>query len=68
MSYLQNDNALLENKQRELNGTIQNLLQSRENFVSVYEVCIFCSILTTFFIIICLLIPLKLNVTSESVA
>ncbi|KAL6350492.1 hypothetical protein AAG906_019139 [Vitis piasezkii] len=33
MSYLQNDNALLENKQRELNGTIQNLLQSRENFV-----------------------------------
>ncbi|CBI32054.3 unnamed protein product, partial [Vitis vinifera] len=37
MSYLQNDNALLENKQRELNGTIQNLLQSRENFVSVYE-------------------------------
>ncbi|GFY88387.1 RUN/FYVE domain protein [Actinidia rufa] len=37
VSYLQSDNALLENKQQELKGTITNLLQSRENFVKVYE-------------------------------
>lgn len=39
MSYLQNDNALLESRQKELQGTIQNLLQSRENFINAYEVC-----------------------------
>ena len=39
MSYLQNDNALLENKQKELKGTIQCLLQSKESFVNAYEVC-----------------------------
>ena len=64
MSYLQNDNAMLENKQRELNGTIQSLLQSRKNFISVYEVGIFFFLLTTLFFI-CLLIRVKLNVTSE---
>ncbi|XP_057494180.1 uncharacterized protein LOC130779530 [Actinidia eriantha] len=37
VSYLQSDNALLENKQKELKGTITSLLQSRENFVKVYE-------------------------------
>lgn len=35
---LENDNALLENKQKELKGTINNLLQSREYFVNAYEV------------------------------
>ncbi|XP_010255720.1 PREDICTED: ELKS/Rab6-interacting/CAST family member 1 isoform X4 [Nelumbo nucifera] len=34
---LQDDNALLENKQRDLKGTIDSLLQSRESFVSIYE-------------------------------
>ncbi|WCJ21758.1 hypothetical protein M5689_003888 [Euphorbia peplus] len=37
VSYLQNDNDLLENRQKELQGTIQNLLQSKENFVNAYE-------------------------------
>ncbi|KAF8399375.1 hypothetical protein HHK36_015240 [Tetracentron sinense] len=37
VKYLENDNALLENKQKELKGTIDCLLQSRENFVSLYE-------------------------------
>ncbi|KAL4639279.1 hypothetical protein ACB092_03G205900 [Castanea dentata] len=37
VSYLQNDNALLENKQKELKGTIQSLLQSKESFVNAYE-------------------------------
>uniref|UniRef100_A0A7N2LC13 Uncharacterized protein n=1 Tax=Quercus lobata TaxID=97700 RepID=A0A7N2LC13_QUELO len=37
VSYLQNDNALLENKQKELKGTIQCLLQSKESFVNAYE-------------------------------
>ncbi|KAK9750880.1 hypothetical protein RND81_02G228000 [Saponaria officinalis] len=37
VSYLQNDNALLENKQKELNGTIQALLQSKEQFVTAYQ-------------------------------
>ncbi|KAJ7943553.1 golgin IMH1 isoform X1 [Quillaja saponaria] len=37
VSYLQNDNTLLENKQKELNGTVHNLLQSRESFVNAYE-------------------------------
>lgn len=37
VSYLQNDNALLESKQKELNATIQSLLQSREQFVNAYQ-------------------------------
>eukprot|EP00257_Ricinus_communis_P005699 XP_002520175.2 kinesin-like protein KIF15 [Ricinus communis] len=37
VSYLQNDNSLLENRQKELQGTIQNLLQSRESFINAYE-------------------------------
>ncbi|KAL5761908.1 hypothetical protein ACOSP7_018172 [Xanthoceras sorbifolium] len=37
VSYLQNDNALLENKQKELKETIHRLLQARENFLNVYE-------------------------------
>ncbi|XP_021731161.1 oral-facial-digital syndrome 1 protein homolog [Chenopodium quinoa] len=37
VSYLQNDHALLESKQKELNGTIQSLLQSREQFVTAYQ-------------------------------
>ncbi|KAG4936522.1 hypothetical protein JHK85_051441 [Glycine max] len=36
--YLENDNVLLENKQKELKGTLNNLLQSRQNFVNAYEV------------------------------
>ncbi|KAH0991533.1 hypothetical protein GBA52_003016 [Prunus armeniaca] len=35
--YLQNDNSMLENKQKELKGTIQSLLQSRDTFVNAYE-------------------------------
>lgn len=38
--YLENDNVLLENKQKELKGTLNNLLQSRENFVNAYEVIV----------------------------
>ncbi|KAH7515839.1 hypothetical protein FEM48_Zijuj10G0068800 [Ziziphus jujuba var. spinosa] len=37
VSHLENDNALLENKQKELKATIQNLLQSREYFVNAYQ-------------------------------
>ncbi|XP_058195199.1 uncharacterized protein LOC131311678 isoform X2 [Rhododendron vialii] len=37
VSYLENDNAMLENKQKELKGTIASLLQARESFVKVYE-------------------------------
>ncbi|XP_010491118.1 PREDICTED: RUN and FYVE domain-containing protein 2-like isoform X2 [Camelina sativa] len=37
VSYLQNDYSLLENKQNELKTTIQNLLQSRENFLNAYQ-------------------------------
>ncbi|KAK9935601.1 hypothetical protein M0R45_022696 [Rubus argutus] len=37
VSYLQNDNSLLENKQTELKGTIHSLLQSKETFVNAYE-------------------------------
>ncbi|KAK8579466.1 hypothetical protein V6N12_069791 [Hibiscus sabdariffa] len=37
VGYLQNDNALLENKQKELQGTIQSLLQSRDSFISAYQ-------------------------------
>lgn len=29
---------MLENRQKELKGTIHNLLQSRENFVNAYQV------------------------------
>ncbi|KAA8533057.1 hypothetical protein F0562_033410 [Nyssa sinensis] len=38
VTYLQSDNVLLENKQKELKGTINRLLQSREDFIKVYEV------------------------------
>ncbi|XP_074381144.1 uncharacterized protein LOC141722521 [Apium graveolens] len=37
LNYLQNDNELLDNKQKELQGTINRLLQSKESFVKVYE-------------------------------
>ncbi|XP_077226787.1 uncharacterized protein LOC143860137 [Tasmannia lanceolata] len=37
VKYLENDNALQEKKQKELKGTIDSLLQSRETFVSRYE-------------------------------
>ncbi|KAE9454032.1 hypothetical protein C3L33_14064, partial [Rhododendron williamsianum] len=37
VSYVENDNAMLENKQKELKGTIASLLQARESFVKVYE-------------------------------
>ncbi|KAJ0095123.1 hypothetical protein Patl1_16290 [Pistacia atlantica] len=37
VSFLQNDNALLENKQKELKETINRLLQSRECFLNAYE-------------------------------
>ncbi|KAI4328342.1 hypothetical protein L6164_020701 [Bauhinia variegata] len=37
VNYLLNDNALLESKQKELKGTIDGLLQSRDNFMHVYE-------------------------------
>uniref|UniRef100_A0A6N2KE50 Uncharacterized protein n=1 Tax=Salix viminalis TaxID=40686 RepID=A0A6N2KE50_SALVM len=36
-SYLQNDNALLEDKNKDLKGTIQSLLQSKESFVNSYQ-------------------------------
>ncbi|KAE9613437.1 hypothetical protein Lalb_Chr05g0217431 [Lupinus albus] len=41
VSYLQNDNVLLEMKQKELKGTLNNLLQSRENFVHDYQVIVY---------------------------
>ncbi|RHN55215.1 hypothetical protein MtrunA17_Chr5g0415301 [Medicago truncatula] len=37
VNYVQNDNMMLENKQKELKGTLNSLLQSRENFVIAYE-------------------------------
>ncbi|KAJ6725598.1 hypothetical protein OIU79_003877 [Salix purpurea] len=37
VSYLQNDNALLEDKNKDLKGTIQSLLQSKESFVNSYQ-------------------------------
>nr|TKS05633.1 centrosomal protein of 63 kDa isoform X2 [Populus alba] len=37
VSYLQNDNALLEGKHKDLKGTIQSLLQSKESFVNSYQ-------------------------------
>ncbi|XP_060969424.1 uncharacterized protein LOC115702107 isoform X2 [Cannabis sativa] len=37
VNYLQNDNVLLENKQKELQETIHNLSQSKECFVNAYE-------------------------------
>ncbi|MBA0692717.1 hypothetical protein Goari_010254, partial [Gossypium aridum] len=37
VSYLQNDNALLENKQKEFQGIIQSLLQSRDSFINAYQ-------------------------------
>ncbi|CAK8536875.1 unnamed protein product [Lathyrus sativus] len=37
VNYIQNDNVMLENKVKELKGTLNSLLQSRENFVIAYE-------------------------------
>ncbi|KAK1362138.1 hypothetical protein POM88_046612 [Heracleum sosnowskyi] len=37
LNYLQNDNELLDNKQKELQGTINRLLQSKESFIKAYE-------------------------------
>ncbi|XP_058777218.1 uncharacterized protein LOC131651575 isoform X2 [Vicia villosa] len=37
VNYIQNDNVMLENKVKELKGTVNSLLQSRENFVIAYE-------------------------------
>ncbi|QHO11725.1 Transmembrane protein, putative [Arachis hypogaea] len=37
VNYLQNDNAMLESKHKELKGTLNSVLQSRENFVHAYE-------------------------------
>ncbi|XP_048427651.1 flagellar attachment zone protein 1-like [Pyrus x bretschneideri] len=37
VSYLQSDNSMLENRQKELKGTIHNLLQSREYFVNTCQ-------------------------------
>nr|KJB61201.1 hypothetical protein B456_009G346400 [Gossypium raimondii]KJB61203.1 hypothetical protein B456_009G346400 [Gossypium raimondii] len=37
VSYLQNDNALLENKQKEFQGIIQSLLQSKDSFINAYQ-------------------------------
>lgn len=37
VTYLQNDNYIHECKHKELQGSIQNLLQSREAFISVYQ-------------------------------
>lgn len=39
VNYLQNENNLLENKQKELKETIQNLIQSKECFMNAHEVC-----------------------------
>ncbi|GKV22763.1 hypothetical protein SLEP1_g32593 [Rubroshorea leprosula] len=36
-SYLQNDNALLENKQKEMKGTTNGLLQSRDDLINAYQ-------------------------------
>lgn len=40
VNYVQNDNVMLENKVKELKGTVNSLLQSRENFVIAYEVIV----------------------------
>ncbi|KAI3912295.1 hypothetical protein MKW92_003014, partial [Papaver armeniacum] len=37
VQYLQNENVLLDNKQKELKATIDCLLQSRDSFLSLYE-------------------------------
>ncbi|GLT41590.1 hypothetical protein SLA2020_156420 [Shorea laevis] len=37
VSYLQNENALLENKQKEMKGTINGLLQSRDELINAYQ-------------------------------
>lgn len=47
VSYLQNDNALLENKQKEVKGTINGLLQSRDDLISAYQVHHICMIITS---------------------
>ncbi|XP_031386294.1 putative protein tag-278 isoform X2 [Punica granatum] len=37
IGHLQDENVLLENKQKELNATIQGLVQSRDDFIYAYE-------------------------------
>ncbi|KAL2466428.1 Uncharacterized protein Adt_42279 [Abeliophyllum distichum] len=37
VNFIESENALLENRQKELKETINNLLQSRESFVKAYE-------------------------------
>ncbi|XP_026443671.1 mitotic spindle assembly checkpoint protein MAD1-like [Papaver somniferum] len=37
VQYLQNENVLLDNRQKELKATIDCLLQSRDSFLSLYE-------------------------------
>lgn len=39
IGHLHDENLLLENKQKELNATIQSLVQSRDDFIHAYEVC-----------------------------
>ena len=41
VNYLHNDNAILESKHKELKGTLNSVLQSRENFVHAYEVILY---------------------------
>lgn len=38
---LQNENDLLEIQQKELKGTINSILESRESFIKAYEVHLF---------------------------
>lgn len=38
MQNLENDNILLEKRQKELRDTLDNLLKSRDTFIKVYEV------------------------------
>ncbi|KAF8040564.1 hypothetical protein BT93_B2710 [Corymbia citriodora subsp. variegata] len=37
MNHLRDDNTLLESRQKELKATIQNLLQSRDDFINAYR-------------------------------
>lgn len=53
VNYLENDNVLLENKQKELKGTMNNLLQSRESFVHAYEVILLCGSFPIICIFLC---------------
>ncbi|KAH9625013.1 hypothetical protein KSS87_008081 [Heliosperma pusillum] len=51
VSYLPNDNALLENKQKELDNTIQALLQSKEHVINAYQDELISSLIDFFLII-----------------